>query len=289
MNSYKECKLHKALVIGLSMGQQYASWLTSLGYSVSTVDVNPDKNPTYIRYEDAVLDNTYDIIYIGTPNWTHESIARHVAPYTRLLIVEKPGVVDSQAWKCLVEDFPLTRIMMVKNNQYRFEMAGYKQLAQLSDSVRVTWSRKSGIPGSSWFTQPELSFGGVSRDLMPHLLSYYTVLTDYNLGSKILTAIGDNNDTGIDDRYELVFNNNNTAWYLVADWKNNLADEHSIEFSINGNKVKFQLGDYMTAFGGCPAGPYMSMIKTAIDNLDNDVFWQEQKDQDIWIHEQIDI
>ena len=30
------------------------------------------------------------------------------------------------------------------------------------------------------------------------------------------------------------------------------------------------------------------MIKDAIDNVDNDYFWQQQVRQDIWIHKQIE-
>jgi hypothetical protein len=45
--------------------------------------------------------------------------------------------------------------------------------------------------------------------------------------------------------------------------------------------VVFQLGL-------CPEDAYQRMIKDAVDNVDNNDFWQIQHDQDIWIHKQIE-
>lgn len=277
-----------ALVIGLSMGRQYASWLEYLGYKVVTVDVDPDKKALYTNYEDAVRYTNYDIIYIGTPNWTHEPIARHVAKSTRLLIIEKPGIKDSKSWKNLLKDFPDTRIMMVKNNQYRLELSGFKELVKLSSQVIVKWSRKDGIPQSPWFVDKSKSFGGVSRDLMTHLLSYYTALSDYQNGTDHVKHIECIDGTNVDYNCELSFFNSHTKWKLIASWKNDQQDEHYIEFKLDSNDIRFELGDYVTAFGGCPASPYMAMIKTAMDNIDVDLFWQQQQEQDIWIHEQVE-
>jgi predicted dehydrogenase len=278
-----------ALVIGLSMGKQYAGWLRELGYQVTTVDVDISKQPDYTNYNVALENKSYDIIYIGTPNFTHESIARKSADHTKCLLIEKPGVATSDSWWKLLSDFPSTRIAMVKNNQYRSEISGYKNLLQLATNVNIVWSRKDGVPRSGWFTDKEKSFGGVSRDLMTHLLSYYTDLTDFHAGSKRYSLVDDKNNVGTDDYCEIQFVNNNVNWQLIACWQNNIQDQHYIEFIIKGKSIKFELGDYMTAFGGCPAGPYMSMIKTSMDNLSNQRFWDNQSAQDIWIHQQVEV
>lgn len=277
-----------ALIIGLSMGRQYASWLEQLGYKAVTVDIDPARNADYTNYADAVRYQRYDIIYIGTPNFTHEVIARDVAKSTRILLIEKPGVEDSTAWKNLVEDNPDTRILMVKNNQYRLELSGFKDLLKIAKRVNVVWSRLDGIPASPWFKAKDLAFGGVSRDLMPHLLSYYTALTNHSSGTKLYADSVDRHQTGIDDFCEIEIKNNNVTWTFTASWKNNRIDDHYIEFDFGESKARFQLGDHVTAFGGCPASPYMTMIQTAVNNVDNDEFWQQQLEQDLWIHKQIE-
>ncbi len=277
-----------ALVIGLSMGRQYASWLEQLGYKVITADVDPARIPNYTDYAYDIRYATYDRIYIGTPNWTHESIARDVVKSTKILIVEKPGFINHIAWREFVEANPDTRIFMVKNNQYRLELSGFRDLLKIAKRVNVVWSRKSGTPTSAWFKQRDRAFGGVSRDLMTHLLSYYTTLTSYQYGTKLYADAVDRHNTGIDDFCEIEIKNSDITWTFTASWQNNKEDQHYIEFDFGTSKARFELGDYVTAFGGCPGSPYMSMIQTAVNNIDNEEFWNSQLEQDCWIHKQVE-
>lgn len=293
--------MRKALVIGLGMGQQYALWLKEMDYDVYTVDVDPSKAASYTDVAVAVKDHPMsDIVYIGTPNWTHEPIARQVAPYCRLLLIEKPGVKDCNAWSKLVADFPDTRIMMVKNNQHRLEIKQFKQLADQSETVYVRWNNQNRIPSpGSWFTTKEKSFGGVSRDLLPHMLSYYCALTDYKQGTKIKAtatqnyelkdihstdygSINPNGTYDVDDFAYLEFKNGNTTWVLTANWKTNLEhDDSSISFGMKSSAVRYELGL-------CPGDAYKNMINKAMLNLNNNEFWQDQLAQDMWIHQQIE-
>ena len=99
---------------------------------------------------------------------------------------------------------------------------------------KLRWINKNRIPNpGSWFTEKSLAFGGVSRDLIPHMLSYYTALTDFTKG-KQLSAVAeqrwnldqiDSTDYGVinhkgqydvDDRCELVFVNKRTRYEMVA-------------------------------------------------------------------------
>ena len=110
--------MSKALVIGLGMGIQYVSWLQDLGFTVTTIDTDLNKKPDYTDFE-FLYDEGHkqDIIYIGTPNFTHESIARQVASHAQILLIEKPGFKNYTNWMRFVSDFKSTRVMMVKNNQ----------------------------------------------------------------------------------------------------------------------------------------------------------------------------
>lgn len=291
--------MKRALVIGLGMGQQYKLWLDELNYTVTTVDLDPGKGADYLSVASALV-YEYDIVYIGTPNWTHEPIARQVASHTKLLMIEKPGLINSHAWQQLINDYSSTRIMMVKNNQYRPEIGLFKQQADNSNKVYVRWNNANRIPHpGSWFTTKARAFGGVSRDLIPHMLSYYCTLTDYKQGTIIKataqqqykledihsTDYGNINPLGtydVDDFCQFEFKNGNTTWVLSANWRTNLDhDDSSISFSMSNSAVRHELGL-------CPGDAYKTMIETAVTNLNNSEFWREQLAQDIWIHQQIE-
>jgi predicted dehydrogenase len=288
----------RSLIVGMGIGQLYKSVFSSLNYSIETVDANPDKDATYNNVESVT--GEYDIAVICTPNFTHESIARTIAARCKIILIEKPGVVDSKCWQCLTEDFPNTRFMMVKNNQYRDEIKLFKTQSDQSERVYIRWNNANRIPQpGSWFTTKELAFGGVSRDLIPHMLSYYCTLTDYTQGSKLdavsiqnylladitSTDYGTVNPDGVydvDDFCKLEFKNGNTTWVLSANWKTNLDhNDSSISFGTKNSAIRHQLGL-------CPESAYKKMIETAVQNLNNDAFWQSQFEQDMWIHKQIE-
>lgn len=288
----------RSLIVGMGIGQLYHSVFTSLGYEIDTVDANPDKNATFKSADE--VSGTYDIAVICTPNFTHELIARTIANKCKIVLIEKPGVIDSKCWFCLLEDFPYTRFMMVKNNQHRPDIARFKQLADQSERVYVRWNNANRIPSpGSWFTTKDLAFGGVSRDLMPHMLSYYCALTNFTSGIKLKANAQqnyelkdiDSTDYGVvnpegtynvDDFCHFEFKNGNTTWVLTANWKTNLDhDDSSISFSMKNSAVRH-------ALGLCPEEAYKSMVETAVKNLDNDTFWNNQFVQDMWIHEQLE-
>ena len=286
----------KALIIGMGFGKAvYYPVLTKLGYEVITVDMDTSKGADYSSIEDAIrVHGKFDTVNICTPNFTHIKLARKVGALSKIVFVEKPGVATSEAWRQLCFDYPTTRFMMVKNNQYRgFDT--FKDMVKQSKTVKVVWNNKNRIPNpGSWFTTKSLAFGGVSRDLIPHMLSYYVALTDYTKGNKLYgnaiqrhgleniinTDYGtvDHNGTyDVDDFCEFEFKNGDTTWILTANWKDDKADEVYISF----DDTKFVLGL-------CPESAYKAMIENAVANLNNDMFWKEQLQQDLWIHKQIE-
>lgn len=290
----------KALIIGLGFGQAvYKPVLIELGYEVITVDMDTSKGADFSNLDDAIrVHSKFDTVNICTPNFTHIKLARKVAALSKIVFVEKPGVANSEAWKQLCFDYPQTRFMMVKNNQYR-DLKQFKLLADQSHTVRVVWNNKNRIPNpGSWFTTKELAYGGVSRDLIPHMLSYYVALTDYTKGNKLYaTAVQrhtldtiDSTDYGVvnkngvydvDDFCEFEFKNGDTTWILTANWKDNKEDDVYISFDMKNSAAKYILGL-------CPEEAYRDMIGKAVNNLNNDEFWKEQLQQDLWIHKQIE-
>jgi predicted dehydrogenase len=291
--------MKKALIIGMGFGRAvYKPVLEELGYQVITVD--PVQPADFLTVDDAVVAHKhFDTVNICTPNFTHEPLARTVAPYADIVFVEKPGVKDHYAWRQMVIDNPTTHFMMVKNNQYRDTIEQFKLLADQSHTVRVVWNNKNRIPNpGSWFTTKERAFGGVSRDLIPHMFSYYTALTDYTKGNKLYATavqrhelknitdtdygrIDYNGTYNVDDFCEFEFKNGDTTWVLTANWKDDTADDVYISFDMKNSAAKFVLGL-------CPEEAYKAMIENAVNNLNNDMFWKEQLQQDLWIHRQIE-
>ena len=130
------------------------------------------------------------------------------------------------------------------------------------------------------------------------MLSYYVALTDYKKSNKLYaTAVQrhelenitdtdygrvDHNGTyDVDDFCEFEFKNGNTNWILTANWKDDKSDEVYISFDMKNSAAKFVLGL-------CPEEAYKAMIENAVNNLNNNDFWEEQLAQDLWIHKQIE-
>lgn len=290
----------KSLVVGMGIGNLYKAVLEEIGNQVITVDADPAKNAMFSNVDMAVaVHGSFDTVHICTPNFTHEVLARQLAPLSKIVFIEKPGVIDSKCWQCLIEDFPKTRFMMVKNNQYRNEIKHFKDLADQSTIVRITWNNENRIPSpGSWFTTKELAYGGVSRDLIPHMLSYYCALTDINKGSKLTSTkeqrwqldeitstdygvINPHGTYDVDDYCELELLNGKTKWILEANWRSQKPSTIEIVFGSEYSAVRHELGL-------CPEIAYQKMIEEAITNLNNDEFWHKQLEQDIWIHYQIE-
>lgn len=287
----------RSLIVGMGFGNAvYFPVLTSLGHEVITVD--PIQPATFTSVEEAI--DKYEFfttVNITTPNYTHEELARQLAPHCKFMFVEKPGVVNRNAWLKLITDFPDTNISMTKNNQYREEIDYYKNLARQSKHITVKWSNNDRIPNpGSWFTNKDLAYGGVSRDLMPHLLSYYTLFGSYesgvctnrlskqswNLDDLQSTDYGSINPDGIfnvDTYCQLEYQTTTTKWTLIADWKSASGfDEVYIDF----DGKRFELGL-------CPEQAYKRMIQTALSMSGKIWYWEDQLAQDLFIQKEIEL
>lgn len=288
----------KGIIVGMGIGGLYQSVLTTLGYDIVTVDTNPDKNADYVSVDDALKEHdSFDTAHICTPNFTHKTLTEQLAPVSKVIFVEKPGFKNATEWLDVITKFPNTRIMMIKNNMWRNNILALQESAKKADSVRIEWIRRNCIPSpGSWFTTQELAYGGVSRDLMPHMLSLYIALNP-NWANKEAThssalqqwkleeiesteygVINPNGVYNVDDLCIIEYDN----WHLESNWRSLDKESSAIEFISNGEVFeRFELG-------WCPEEAYLNMVKDAVDNLNNNEFWDEQFKQDFWIHKQIE-
>ena len=289
----------RSLVVGMGIGQLYKTVLEKLGHEVVTVDQDISKGANFPSVQPAAIAyGFFDTVHICTPNFTHASIARQIAPYAKIVFIEKPGVSTSTAWSNVLLSNPQTRFMMVKNNMWRSNIADLKELAGKAKTVKIRWIRKNCIPSpGSWFTTKELAFGGVSRDLMPHLLSLYiamnpewrrelvngsTAMACWELKDIDSTEYGTINPNGIYDVDDMCVINFGDKWKCAANWRSIDEEDSSIEFIMPDNSIeRFELG-------WCPEEAYYNMIKDAVDNLENMEFWKDQLTKDLWIHQQIE-
>ena len=292
----------RSLIVGMGIGQLYKTVLTNLGHSIITVDRDTSKGADFDSVDAAIIAHqTFDTVHICTPNFTHFDIATKVAKCAKIVFIEKPGVSTSRIWETLIKTFPYTRFMMVKNNQWRSNIQELIKLTEKSKSVEIRWHNKDRVPNpGTWFTTKKLAFGGVSRDLMPHLLSLFMVLEPYykTATPTLRVATQDwtledvvNTDYGIvkadgvydvDDHCQLGFVCNNRIWTLDANWRTLQEDDRAIIFTMqDDSQVRVELGL-------CPEEAYQTMIQDALLSYYESPFWNKQLTQDLWIHEQIE-
>jgi len=296
----------RSLIIGMGIGQLYKEVLTELGHSITTVDPDPKKNANFtnlrslLGWHEISEPPRFDTVHICTPNYTHAIIAQQVAPYSKIIFIEKPGLQSSNEWSLLLDVNRNTRITMVKNNQWRNNISQLTKLTKKAKLIRINWINKDRVPNpGTWFTDKKLSFGGVSRDLMPHLLSLLAKLSTYKDAKQLQNFAKQNwkladltqTDYGtvkadgiynVDDACQIQFMVKDKPWILEANWRSNNLSKVNIEFIMQDDtEVTIDLGL-------CPQAAYSDMISDSIANLDNDSYWEQQNAMDLWIHQQID-
>jgi len=288
----------RALIVGMGIGELYKSIYESKLWDVTTVDQN--KPADYWDIEE--VPGEFDVAHICTPNWTHGTIAGTIASRCKIVFVEKPGLRTAEHWEALVHTFPNTRFAMVKNNQFRHNVADLYMIARKSDEIVLNWHNYNRVPNpGSWFTDKSRAWGGVSRDLMPHLLSWVQVFDPewislglysankhqhYTLDTVGSTDYGVVDPSGVydvDDTAELMLNNEWHMYTCTTSWKNPVGDKINIEFFKQGDLI------HTEPLGLCPEDAYEKMVDTAIDNLYNDRYWSEQFARDVWIHKQLEL
>ena len=281
----------KALIIGMGIGQLYRDIYTRKGWQVVTIDNAKPADFTDVR---DVVDTDFDVAHVCTPNYMHKTHAGMAADRAKIVFVEKPGVQDALGWGMLLNQNKNAKIVMVKNNQHRAEIEDLKVLANNSTEIDINWVNSNRVPGpGTWFTTREKAWGGVSRDLMPHLVSIYIALTgkDYEENPVEVecfrkwtmediiaagTEYGSVDPEGVydvDDHAALTFQIGERKFNLTACWRNAKEDDRAIHFDDSSHEL-----------GLCPEDAYERMIDTALANLHNEDYWYDQLLQDMFIH-----
>lgn len=287
--------MKRALIVGMGIGQLYQQIYDRLKWDIVTVDPFPGKlaDAKFITE----VTGHFDVAHVCTPNFLHEEIADACAKISDIVFVEKPGLETASQWQQLIQRHPNSRIMMVKNNMWRNDIDPVGDATALD----ISWMNKNRVPNpGSWFTTKERAWGGVSRDLIPHLLSIFAALViDYRSAkvveqsSKRVWTLADlmNTEYGIvnpigtynvDDVAKIMLEYKNKIFCLEANWRTNTEDDRAVHYYKNGKEVA------VCELGLCPEEAYQLMIEEAVANIDNDHWWTIQNDIDLWIHEHLD-
>ena len=206
----------------------------------------------------------------------------------------------------------IAQLSVLKENaakqRYKFVAESMSNVAELyitarkSDEIVLNWHNYNRVPNpGSWFTDKSRAWGGVSRDLLPHLLSWVQVFDpEYNdlslyssgchqhytldtVGSTDYGVVDPSGVYDVDDSVELLLNSNWHMYTCTASWKNPVGDKINIEFFKQGDLI------HTEPLGLCPEDAYEKMVDTAVDNLYNDRYWSEQFARDVWIHKQLEL
>lgn len=307
--------MKKAIVAGLGgIGKNvYVPQLEKHGFAVDTVDINPDSGATYATVNDVPKDNQYDLAAICLPNIHHLNAVLELSDVTKRILVEKPGLANTDAWRGTIDRFPNHRIVMVKNNLYRKNIDKLSTMCDLEavDKVEIRWFNKDRIPNpGSWFTNRQLAFGGVTHDLFPHLYCFMFALFPlfllrsspapntlafqrWSLRSIKNTNYGNVNPNGVYDvcdyaEAHYIIPRNNDAPLpvtLAASWKEGYDDQSITIYYKDGSTYRWD-------YGLCPDDAYGEMIQAVYEDrfmdLEHDICFVE-KELDRWIHEQLEL
>lgn len=276
----------KALLAGFGgIGANvYYPELQKLGYEVDVLDLVA---PTATFKNIQEVKEAYDIAVVCTPNYTHRPIAEHLAMNgTKSIFVEKPGLSTSQEWWDMCTAYKDTKFHLVKNNLYRAEYGGVLEMMKIKDviGIDIQWISDNRIPSpGSWFTTQKTAFGGVSRDLMPHLYCFavkllgpmtvaeilfiQSAIQRWDLKSISSTDYGTVNPKGtynVDDHAMALGSIDEISVKLYATWKAGYNKQSVTLYFRDGTSFEWE-------FGLCPAEAYGTMLQDDSDSTKIDM------------------
>ncbi len=151
----------------------------------------------YTNYEDLLARDDIDAVTVLTPNYLHAPITIAALRAGKHVLCEKPMALTVADAEAMVNTARETgkKLMIAFNNRFRADAQSLKRF--IDDGAlgqvyfaRTGWLRRSGIPGlGSWFTNKELSGGGVLLDLGPHMLDIALWMMGYPKPTRVTASL----------------------------------------------------------------------------------------------------
>jgi predicted dehydrogenase len=140
----------------------------------------------YYFSENDFFQGPIDAVIITTPNYSHAEYAFKAIKNNKHVLCEKPIVIKTIDYLKIIDEAKKRKLVFIPAfvNRFRNDVA---KLFEIIDnnvigsikSINAGWIRRSGYPRpGSWFTNKDLSGGGVLIDLGPHVLDICLALFD---------------------------------------------------------------------------------------------------------------
>ena len=134
---------------------------------------------------DSAMTAVSDLVIIATPNSMHFDQIKAALGAGRPTLCEKPICLTGAQVGELRELIGRIEVPLLTSVPARFrpdtgalkEMISHGAFGHVY-SLRASWIKKSGIPGSDWFRQKSLAGGGVLIDMGPHMIDLLIWLTE---------------------------------------------------------------------------------------------------------------
>jgi predicted dehydrogenase len=246
------------VIVGLGIGSVHLEQAIKLNLfdNIITIDNDPSKNPTYSdigfnQFLESQENPHFNMVIICLPNFLHRRYIDLLAPYSEVIIVEKPGLSSVEEWNTVLEEFPDTRIVMAKNNMFRNTIERWREEYNKSSIINCIWLNKNRVPfPGGWFTNKEKAWGGVSYDLLPHLIHiaisagsgkisdpiYSTRFQKWNMADVQDTEYGVVNQNNpiynVDDHCRISFMVDDKKINCVAAWKSDRIENDKAEIQF---------------------------------------------------------
>ncbi|MBX0322109.1 Gfo/Idh/MocA family oxidoreductase [Halomicroarcula sp. F13] len=131
--------------------------------------------PGYASAEAMLAAHELDVVSVCTPPSTHEGIFLDAVDAGCHVLCEKPLALTAESARRMAEAADAAGVVTQVGYLHRYYRNYERALEMLSnhllgDIVEVTVAHHSAPPQQGWYYNPDLSGGGVARDLFPHSL-----------------------------------------------------------------------------------------------------------------------
>lgn len=194
------------------------------------------KISNYFNNYNAFLQSGIDAVIITTPNYTHGVYTLAALENRKHVLCEKPFTIHSEQAEKISELSEKNNVVVMPAfvNRFRDEIKIMSKqiLENLGDIKQVDagWIRKSGVPRpGTWFTNKELSGGGVLIDLGSHIVDLCLMIT----GMKQIRNLSLRTSYGMSEGFK------NSASWFSADYNSvlpiNVEDFAAADIEFNDN------------------------------------------------------
>ncbi|QCG76242.1 hypothetical protein EST35_0362 [Pseudomonas phage vB_PaeM_PA5oct] len=284
-----------SIIIKTKKDLLYETTLSNLGFITTTIQVGDIVE--FDKIEEELNSKDFFTAFVRTSTHFQYEIAKRCASRCKIVFIDINGFRSAQEWEDIKKEFPYTRFILLKNNMWNSNISDFKKLIPDTKAINIKCLNKNKLNSLDyWNTIKGFSFGGTSRDILPHLLSIFVSLNDDFAESVATETIlkrnlslsdikkyipGPGLSYDVDDYFNVSYQSK-IICNLEADWKSNKTDVKNIEFILNDDTSSLFDIDYNEE------SSYSRMISNCVQNLSNEGFWSYHYLIDEWILKQIE-